>query len=65
MGPEGGVITVKYSTELTVKPDSMYFSKDSSALFKVERTYAKNVNVKVSWPFKNSIQSISISGVVR
>lgn len=62
---EGGVITVKYSTELTVKPDSMYFSKDSSALFKVERTYAKNVNVKVSWPFKNSIQSISISGVVR
>lgn len=54
-----------YSTEITVKPDTTYRSEDQSSLLSVKHVYAKNVLVKVSWPFKQSIQSISVSGVVR
>ncbi|MBO7413319.1 MAG: type II secretion system protein [Fibrobacter sp.] len=61
----GDSMSVVYSTELTVKPDSMYHSKDTTKFATVEHVYAKNVSVKVSWPFKGSIQSISISGVIR
>lgn len=61
----GDSMSVVYSTELTVKPDTVYHSKDSTKFATVEHVYAKNVSVKVSWPFKGSIQSISISGVIR
>lgn len=31
----------------------------------VSHVYAKRLDVTVSWPFKNSMQSISVSGVIR
>lgn len=61
----GDSIAVTYSTRLTVKSSSEYQSEDASLFSSVNHVYAKNVSVQVSWPFKNTIQSISISGVVR
>ncbi len=58
-------VEVRYTTRLTVKPDRQYKSSDSSLFYSVNHVYAKNISVQVSWPFKNTIQSISISGVVR
>lgn len=62
---DGGSRTILYSTEITVKPDEDYRSEQGSTFMTVEHVYAKNVLVKVSWPFMGTTQSISISGVVR
>jgi hypothetical protein len=43
------------------KPCSDDANKDKC----VSHIYAKRVDVTVSWPFKNSTQSISVSGVIR
>ena len=61
----GDSLSIVYSTEITVKPDSAYKSEYSDSLMSVKYVYAKNVMVKVSWPFKGSVQSISVSGVIR
>lgn len=62
---DGGSRTILYSTEITVKPDEDYRSEHASSFMTVEHVCAKNVMVKVSWPFKGTNQSITISGVVR
>jgi type II secretory pathway pseudopilin PulG len=59
------VSEVKYFTKITVMPDNIYFSKDTSLIDSVKHVYAKNVKVDVSWRFKGSIQSVSVSGVIR
>lgn len=61
-------ITVTYNAEVTVSPDDEYKAKASSMLLQTdsaEHVYAKRLDVKVSWPYKSSIQSISVSGVIR
>jgi type II secretory pathway pseudopilin PulG len=61
-------ITVTYNAEVTISPDSVYTATATSMLLEEDSTrhvYAKRLDVKVSWPFKNSIQSISVSGVIR
>lgn len=63
----GGHATIVYTPEVTVfavdeykAVNKSYFEKDN-----VTHVYAKQVDVKVSWMFKGSEQSINISGVIR
>lgn len=71
-------MTVTYTVEVKVSPDQEYRSKEGSLLLVPEgetcdhdesvcftHVFAKRLDVKVSWPFKNSTQSISVSGVIR
>lgn len=58
-------MTVTYDAEVIVSSDSIYTATAQSQYDTVSHIYAKRLNVKVSWPFKNSIQSINVSGVIR
>ena len=61
-------MTVYYDAIVTVSPDSNYMAKTSSTLLgmdSISHVYAKRLDVKVSWKFKNSTQSITVSGVIR
>ncbi|WP_406539427.1 type II secretion system protein [Fibrobacter sp.] len=67
-GAVTNTITVNYRAEITVSNDNEYKTKSSSMLLgtdSVEHVYAKRLDVKVSWQFKNTTQSITVSGVVR
>ena len=65
---------VKYDAEITFSDDLTYTventtqytqNADDAANQKISHVYAKRVDVKVSWPYKNTTQSITISGVIR
>lgn len=64
-------MTVDYRAEVTVSPDAEYMANTGSMLLSAmssssySHVYAKRLDVKVSWHFKNSIQSITVSGVIR
>ena len=61
-------MSVDYKAVVSVSPDAEYMSKATSQLLKtdsVKHVYAKRLDVKVSWQFKNSTQSITVSGVIR
>jgi len=67
-GTVTNTMKVVYDAEITVSPDADYMSKNTSLLFKTDsaaHVYAKRLDVKVSWQFKNSTQSITVSGVIR
>jgi hypothetical protein len=67
-GAVTNTMTVNYRAEIIVSRDDEYKTKTSSMLLgtdSVEHVYAKRLDVTVSWKFKNSTQSISVSGVVR
>lgn len=61
----GGEASTTYKTKIFVQPQSDYESTSKSSLETTSYVYAKNVTVVVSWLFKGSMQSISISGVIR
>ena len=56
---------VIYNAEVTVSHDADYMSNNTTMLQSVQHVYAKRLDVKVSWRFKNSTQTITVSGVVR
>ena len=56
---------VVYNAKVTVSPDDDYAVQNSTTLQSVKHVYAKRLDVKVSWQFKNSTQSITVSGVIR
>lgn len=56
---------VVYDAEVTVSPDADYIVQNSTLLQNTSHVYAKRLDVKVSWHFKNSVQSITVSGVIR
>lgn len=62
-------IEVEYEAEVKVSPDAAYRAGATSLLRSgadsVKHVFAKRLDVTVSWPFRNSRQSISVSGVVR
>lgn len=61
-------MTVNYKAIVTVTPDSIYKAKTSSLLLGADsasHVFAKRLDVKVTWPFKGSTQSITVSGVIR
>lgn len=66
-------MSVTYSVDVTVSPDDSYKASATSLLLQtgtggsnsVSHVYAKRLDVTVSWPFKGSTQSISVSGVIR
>lgn len=64
-GAVTNTITVVYNAEVTVSPDADYTAEAGSLLGTTRHVFAKRLDVKVSWQFKNSTQSISVSGVVR
>lgn len=61
----GGKVTVSYTPTITVSPTDAYMTKTESIYDTVQHVYAKQVNIKVSWLFKGSTQSINVSGVIR
>lgn len=64
----GHDMKVVYSAEVTVSPDADYMAKTTSMLLgtdSIRHVYAKRLDVKVRWNFKNSTQSITVSGVIR
>lgn len=61
----GGKSTIEYEPVLTVSPTTDYTATSESNLESVRHTYAKQVNVQVSWQFKGSTQSINMSTVIR
>lgn len=63
-GP-GGTSTVTYKADVTVGNANEYKATTKSNYENVEHVYAKQVNVKVSWNFKGSEQSVNVSSVVR
>ena len=64
-GTVSNTITVEYNVEVTVSPDAEYTASAGSLLDTAKHVYAKRLDVKVSWMFKNTKQSITVSGVVR
>ena len=58
-------MTVSYDAEVIVSKDSIFTAKSGSQYDSASHLYAKRLDVKVSWPFKNSVQSINVSGVIR
>ena len=51
-----------------VSPDADFMTTNTSYLKGVDRVkhvYAKRVDVTVSWRFKGSVQSITVSGVIK
>jgi hypothetical protein len=61
----GGKSSVTYSADVTVGSASEYKAEASSNYDNIEHVYAKQVDVKVSWNFKGSVQSVNVSSVVR
>ena len=68
-------MSVKYTVVVNFSADSSYQAKTGSLLLGndctesssncVSHVYAKRLDVSVSWPYKASRQSISVSGVIR
>lgn len=56
---------VPYTVHTEVSYDSTFLARQITILDTVEHVYAKRIYVIVSWPYKNSIQSISISSIIR
>ena len=65
---------VEYKAVVTVSSDADYLSSNQTQYSEnatetsektVAHVYAKRLDVKVNWDFKNSTQSITISGVIR
>ena len=64
-GAVTNTMKVVYDAEITVSPDADYMVQNSTLLQNASHVYAKRLDVKVSWRFKNSTQSITVSGVIR
>ena len=71
-GLKENTMTVNYTVDVKFSSDSdpvnNYRAKTSSLLLGVDsitHIYAKRIDVTVSWAFKDSRQSISVSGVIR
>ena len=67
-GAVSNTMRVYYDAEIYVSNDNEFKTKGSSMLLgtdSIELVYAKRLDVKVSWKFKNTTQSITVSGVVR
>jgi type II secretory pathway pseudopilin PulG len=60
-------IRIPYTVDVTVSGDDEYRASSASLLNAngPSHVYAKRVDVKVSWPYKGTNQSISVSGVIR
>lgn len=56
---------IHYSAYVKFAPDTEYTACHVSLYDTVYHIYAKRALVTVKWPFKNSIQSIDIEGVIR
>ncbi|MBR5411560.1 MAG: type II secretion system protein [Fibrobacter sp.] len=56
---------VEYTATVTVSPDAEYESQNSTMLNSATHVYAKRIDVKVCWHFKNATPSIKVSGVIR
>ena len=78
MGQPGlteNTMSVTYSVTVDVSQDADYAVKSGSKFLGEDcsaddsncavHVFAKRLNVTVSWPFKNSTQSINVSGVIR
>lgn len=63
-GP-GGKSSLSYKADVTVGAADEYTSESGSLYESSEHVYARQVDVKVSWLFKGSEQSISVSSVIR
>jgi prepilin-type N-terminal cleavage/methylation domain-containing protein len=61
----GFPIKVNYNVEINVSDDATYASEEKSYYGSMDHTYAKRLDVKVSWPFKGTTHSINYSGVIR
>ena len=61
----GGSAKVTYTPQVTVEPTADYTTESTSQFETVQRVYAKQVKVKVSWNFKGTTQSIEVSSVIR
>jgi hypothetical protein len=61
----GFPMEVVYSVRIEISDDSTYLATETSAYQSLNHTYAKRLDVTVSWPYKTSVQSINYSGVVR
>jgi len=61
----GGKASITYSRKLTVFATEEYKAMNKSSFETIPHVYAKQVEVEVSWPFKGSTQSITVSGVIR
>ncbi len=66
-GNNGGIIAkIPYTIEAVVTVDPISSTLDTSNFLKNnEHITAKNVNLIVRWPFKNSTQSISMSRIIK
>ncbi len=59
---------VDYKAVVMVSPDADFMTTNTSYLKgvdSVKHVYAKRVDVTVSWRFKGSVQSITVSGVIK
>lgn len=76
---DGYNMTIRYDVVVKASPDDNYKVQSGSLLLRQENSkvcgdagtnctshvFAKRLDVTVRWPFKNSMQSISVSGVIR
>lgn len=64
-GPVPYDVTEDYTAEVTISDDTDYESTETSHFKNETHLYAKRLDVRVSWKFKQSTQSIRMTGVVR
>ena len=69
---KGHDMVVPYTVNMRFSGDDEFKATSTSLLLNAassssgtSHVYAKRVDITVSWPFKNSMQSISVSGVIR
>lgn len=63
-------MTVDYKAVVKVSGDASYNASTTTQYLQITSSssthiYAKQVDVTVSWPFKKSMQSITVTGVIR
>jgi type II secretory pathway pseudopilin PulG len=70
-GQPGAIETdmrVEYTAGVKISPDAEYMSRKTSLLLgedTIKHVYAKRLDVTVTWKFKGTPHSITVSGVIR
>ncbi|MBP5247420.1 MAG: prepilin-type N-terminal cleavage/methylation domain-containing protein [Fibrobacter sp.] len=64
-GSEQYEMTVKYKAKIVVGNDSKFTRSEETAYGSTSHVYGKHLDVSVSWDFKGSEQSISVSRIIQ
>ncbi len=64
-GSEQYEMSVKYKAKIVIGEDTQFTRSESTAYSSTSHVYGKHLDVTVSWKFKNTDQSISVSRIIQ